>query len=204
MSPPRLVVGLTGGIGSGKSAAADRFAELGAAVIDTDVISRELTAAGGAAMPQIRAAFGDTVIAADGALDRDAMRARVFADPAQRTRLEAILHPMIRAEARRRLGQVSAPYVVLVVPLLVETGAYRDTVTRIVVVDCDEATQIARVKARSGLSEAQIVAVIRAQATREKRLALADDVIANDGELAHMHQIVDRLHQNYLAQVQGA
>jgi dephospho-CoA kinase len=187
------VVGLTGGIGSGKSAAASRFAEQGAAVIDTDAIAHELTGAGGAAMPALIAAFGPDVAAPDGALDRAAMRRRVFADPTQRQRLEDILHPLIRAESDRRVGAAVAPYVVLVVPLLVESGSYRERVGRIVVVDCSTETQIARVMARNGLERAEVERILAAQASRAQRLAVADDVIDNEGSLDRLRQQVDRL-----------
>ena len=191
------MVGLTGGIGSGKSAAAEYFAQLGAAVVDTDVISHALTGPGGAAIPAIRQAFGDHMITSQGALDRAAMREQVFADTASRARLEAILHPMIRLEALRQCAAANAPYVVLTVPLLVETGAYRDKVNRIAVVDCPEDVQIARVCQRSGLTELQVRAIMDAQAPRAARLSAADDVIDNCGDLAHLHQIVAALHQKY-------
>jgi dephospho-CoA kinase len=194
-----FVVGLTGGIGSGKSAAAEHFARLGAAVVDTDAIAHELTRAGGAALPAVRAQFGEALIAPDGAMDRARMRALVFADPQARRRLEALLHPMIRAEAERRIAAASAPYVVLVVPLLVESGNYRQRVARVLVVDCPAALQIARVVARSGLAPAEVEAIIRSQAPREARLAAADDVIDNSGDLAALHKQVEKLHAMYLA-----
>lgn len=193
------VVGLTGGIGSGKSAAADLFAAHGAAVIDTDAIAHALTKAGGAAMPAIRAEFGAAVVAGDGALDRAAMRAMAFADPSARKRLEAILHPLIRDEGERQLAAATAPYAVLVVPLLIEAGDYRKRVNRIAVVDCAETTQIARVMSRSGLARAEIERILAAQATRAERLAAADDVIDNDGELVALPAQIERLHANYLA-----
>ena len=195
------VVGLTGGIGSGKSAAADLFAERGILVVDTDAIAHALTAPGGAAMPAIRAEFGATVAAADGALDRAAMRAIVFADPAARQRLEAILHPMIRRESERLLAADAArsPYAILMVPLLIEAGSYRERVDRIAVVDCAEATQIARVMGRNGLAREEVQRILAAQATRAERLAVADDVIDNDGDLAALRPQIERLHVNYLA-----
>ncbi len=195
------VVGLTGGIGSGKSAAADLFAERGVAVIDTDAIAHSLTTTGGAAMPAIRAGFGAGVMSTDGALDRAAMRAMAFADPSARRRLEAILHPLIRSESERQLATASAraPYAVLVVPLLIEAGDYRKRVNRIAVVDCAEATQIARVMSRSGLARPEIERILAAQATRAERLAAADDVIDNDGDLAALPPQIERLHVNYLA-----
>ncbi|MEZ5627830.1 MAG: dephospho-CoA kinase [Rhodocyclaceae bacterium] len=198
MSPPRWIVGLTGGIGSGKSAASDRFGLCGAAIVDTDLIARELTAAGGAALPAIRASFGDELIATDGALDRAAMRARAFADPAERQRLEAILHPMIRAESDHQCAAAEAPYVVLVVPLLIESGSYRQRCQRIAVVDCDEAVQVSRVMSRSGLPRDQVEAIMAAQLPRADRLAAADDVIDNSGNLEQLYRQVDALHMRYL------
>lgn len=192
------MVGLTGGIGSGKSAVAECFGQLGAAVVDTDAISHALTGPGGAAIPEIRQAFGDHMITSQGALDRAAMREQVFADPASRARLEAILHPMIRTEALRQCAAANVPYVVLMVPLLVETDAYRDTVNRIAVVDCPEDVQITRVCQRSGLTEPQVRTIMGAQASRAVRLTSADDVIDNSGDPAQLHQIVAALHQKYL------
>lgn len=199
--PPRppFVVGLTGGIGSGKSAATERFAALGATIVDTDLIAHRLTAPGGAAIPAIRQAFGDGVISADGSLDRAAMRARAFAEPAARQQLEAILHPMIRAESTRQCLSAPDPYVVMAVPLLIESGTFRQRCDRVCVVDCPEALQVERVRTRSGLDETQIRAIMAAQASREERLAAADDVIDNGGTLEALQQQVDRLHLRYLA-----
>ena len=193
-----FIVGLTGGIGSGKSAAATLFEEFGAAVVDTDAIAHELTAPGGTAIAPIRAAFGNEVVAPDGALDRAAMRRKVFTDAQAKGRLEAILHPMIRAEADRRSAAARAPYVVLVVPLLVESGGYRSRVQRIAVVDCPEAVQVARVMSRSGLSAGEARAIMAAQVGREARLAVADDVIDNGGELAALRPQIEALHRRYL------
>ncbi|AVZ78426.1 dephospho-CoA kinase [Zoogloeaceae bacteirum Par-f-2] len=199
MMTHRYIVGLTGGIGSGKSAVADGFARLGAAVVDTDRIAHVLTAPGGAAMAQIEAAFGPSVIAADGALDRTAMRELAFSDAAARTRLEAILHPLIRSESARQCAAAQAPYVVLVVPLLIESGHWRERCDRLCVVDCPEALQIERVRARSALPEAQIRAIMAAQANRAERLAVADDVIDNSGLLAELAPQIEALHRRYLA-----
>lgn len=193
-----FIVGLTGGIGSGKSAAATLFEEFGAAVVDTDAIAHELTAPGGTAIAPIRAAFGDEVVAPNGALDRAAMRRKVFTDAQAKGRLEAILHPMIRAEADRRSAAARAPYVVLVVPLLVESGGYRSSVQRVAVVDCPEAVQVARVMSRSGLSAEEARAIMAAQVGREARLAVADDVIDNGGELAALRPQIEALHRHYL------
>ncbi len=200
MTPrPPFTVGLTGGIGSGKSAATERFAALGATIVDTDLIAHRLTAPGGAAIAAIRQAFGEGVISTDGSLDRGAMRARVFAEPAARQQLEAILHPLIRAESARQCLAAPGPYVVMAVPLLVESGTYRQRCDRVCVVDCPEALQIERVRTRSGLDETQIRAIMAAQASREERLGAADDVIDNGGTLEALQQQVDRLHLRYLA-----
>ncbi len=197
------VVGLTGGIGSGKSAVAEEFARLGAAVVDTDAIAHELTRAGGAAIAGVKALFGDAAIGADGAMDRKAIRDLVFADPAAKKRLESLLHPMIRAESERRIAAAgqenAAPYVIHVVPLLVESPGYRERVQRVLVVDCPEALQIERVRKRSGLSAAEVEAIVKAQVSREKRLAAADDVIDNSGPIAALQKPVEKLHQSYLA-----
>lgn len=192
------LVGLTGGIGSGKSAAAEMFREFGAAVIDTDAIAHELTSAGGGAMAALRATFGREIVAADGALDRATMRTRVFGDAQARQRLEAILHPMIREEVDARITRSNAPYVVLVVPLLVETGFGRRRLARVAVVDCSEETQVARTMARSALPAGQVRAIMAAQATRAQRLDIADDIIPNEGDLAALRQEVERLHRRYL------
>ncbi|MCO5108518.1 MAG: dephospho-CoA kinase [Burkholderiaceae bacterium] len=194
----RLLVGLTGGIGSGKSTVADLFAARGAAVVDTDAIAHELTAPGGAAIAAIRAEFGDAAIRADGALDRDAMRERAFADPGARRRLEAILHPMIRAESRRRLDVAEGPYALLVVPLLVESGDRAGGVDRILVVDCPVEVQVERVMRRSGLSRARVETILAAQASRAQRLAAADDVIDNGGPPDALDAQVEALHRRYL------
>ncbi len=197
------VVGLTGGIGSGKSAVGDLFAARGITVVDTDAIAHALTAPGGLAMPVIRAEFGDTVVSDDGALDRAAMRAIVFADASARKRLEAILHPMIGSESERLLSagesNRDSPYAILMVPLLIESGSYRDRVDRVAVVDCAETTQIARVISRNGLARSEVERILAAQATRAQRLAAADDVIDNDGTLAELAPQVECLHLEYLA-----
>ena len=201
-----FIVGLTGGIGSGKSAAADLFGELGAAIVDTDRIAHQLTAPGGAAMAAIEASFGAGVIDADGSLNRSAMRALAFEDPAVRKRLEAILHPMIRTQSDRQCLAAAAPYVMLVVPLLVESGRYRERIARLCVVDCPEEVQVARVMRRSGLEESQVRAIMAAQATRAVRLAAADDVVDNSGGLDRLRSQVASLHQSYLgaaARVRG-
>ena len=194
-----LVIGLTGGIGSGKSSAAKFFAELGADVIDTDEIAHQLTQSQGVAMAAIRRDFGEGFIATDGSLDRGKMRSLVFSDSNSRQKLEAILHPLIRTEATRRTALTAASYVVMVVPLLFETGNYREMVQRILVVDCNEQSQIDRAMARSGLSQQEVAAIMRAQLSRQERLRQADDVIVNDSDMAHLRQQVEALHQQYLA-----
>ncbi len=196
---PRLVVGLTGGIGSGKTTVANRFGALGVTLVDTDLIAHQLTGPGGAAMPAITAEFGPGVVAADGRLDRAAMRELAFTDPAARKRLEAILHPMIRDESERQLAAATSPYAILVVPLLVEGGKPRARAQRVLVVDCRPETQIERVIKRNGLPREQIQAILAAQASREQRLAAADDVIDNDGSPETLDERVRALHERYLA-----
>jgi len=196
----RFVVGLTGGIGSGKSAAAEEFGRLGATVVDTDTIALELTRAGGTATGQVRSLFGDEYIDAEGAMDRAKMRALAFRDPAARRALEGLLHPMIRAESGRQIAAASGPYVIYVVPLLVESAGYRQRVARVLVVDCPESVQMERVRRRSGLSEDDVRRIIEAQIKRADRLAAADDVIDNSGTLDALHKQVRELHARYLAE----
>jgi dephospho-CoA kinase len=194
-----FTVGLTGGIGSGKTTVAEDFAALGVPVIDTDAIARQLSAPDGAALGAIRAAFGETVILADGTLDRAALRRRVFADAASRHQLEAILHPLIRQVVEKSLRSLASPYALVVIPLLVETGGYRDMLNRVLVVDCPEAVQIARVIARNGLSRDEVMAILAAQTGRAERLAAADDVITNTASPEALNAEVALLHQRYLA-----
>jgi dephospho-CoA kinase len=193
------VVGLTGGIGSGKSTVADCFAALGVSVIDTDVIARQLTAPGGSALAAIQATFGDAIMLPDGALDRAALRSRVFADTAARRQLEAILHPRIRQQVEQTLAALHAPYALIVIPLLVETGAYQDLLDRVLVVDCPETLQIERVMARSGLDRDEVERIMAAQAGRAERLAAANDMITNTGLPEALRAQVAVLHQDYLA-----
>jgi dephospho-CoA kinase len=192
-----FVVGLTGGIGSGKSAAADEFAALGATVVDTDAIAHELTGKGGAAVAAVEKLFGKEFVAG-GAMDRKRMRERVFAEPAAKRALEGLLHPMIREESARRIAAAAGPYVVHVVPLLIESPDYRKRVDRVLVVDCPEETQLERVRARSGLSEHEVHAIMRGQASRAERLAAADDVIDNRGSRDALRTQVAALHEKYL------
>jgi dephospho-CoA kinase len=193
-----FVVGLTGGIGSGKSAAAAEFERLGATVVDTDAIAHELTATGGPVVSKIRKRFGSEVLDASGALDRKRMRDRVFADPAARKALEGLLHPLIREESRRRIERAPGPYVVHVVPLLVESPDYRRRVDRVLVVDAPEELQLERVRRRSGLADDEVRAIVAAQATRAQRLAAADDVIENRGTIDALREQVAALHRKYL------
>lgn len=191
-------VGLTGGIGSGKSTVANLLAEMGATIVDTDVISHALTAPSGAAMPAISARFGRDVITREGALDRPAMRARVFSDPTARQDLEAILHPLIRGESLRQCDAATGKYVVIVIPLLVENlSEYRPLLDRIAVVNCDTEERIARTAARPGMDEAQARAIMAAQASGSDRLAVADDVIENQADLATLRARVEQLHGRY-------
>jgi dephospho-CoA kinase len=194
----KFVVGLTGGIGSGKSAAADEFAALGASIVDTDAIARELTDKGGAALAHIERRFGAAFLDASGAMNRKKMRDHVFADPAAKQALENLLHPLIREESARRIAAASGPYVVHVVPLLLESPGYRSRVDRVLVVDASEQAQLARVRARSGLSADEVRAIMRTQVSRAERLAGADDVIDNSGSLEALRKQVGALHQKYL------
>jgi dephospho-CoA kinase len=193
-----FTVGLTGGIGCGKTTVADQFAALGASVIDTDQIAHTLTAPHGAAMPALLAEFGAGFATADGALDRAKMRELVFTDPGARARLEAILHPKIRDATAAAAAIATGPYVIFVVPLLVESGSWAGRVGRVLAIDCPEQLQIERVMARNGLPEAQVRAIMAAQATREQRLAAADDVIVNDDGIELLAPQVERMHTFYL------
>jgi dephospho-CoA kinase len=192
-------VGLTGGIGCGKSSAARLFQTLGAGVVDVDDISHALTQPAGAGIPEITRQFGPEFVRSDGSLDRARMRELVFNDPHAKNRLEAILHPLIGAQAREQVAHAKQPYVVLVVPLLLERNAYQDIVQRIAVVDCSEQTQIERTMRRSNLSESAVRAIMAAQISRADRLAKADDVLNNDGDAESLQRQVEALHQRYLA-----
>ena len=197
-----LRIGLTGSIASGKSTVADLFADLGVPVIDTDVIARDVVARGEPALAEIRAAFGPGVIAADGTLDRAAMRRLVFGDNAVRRRLEAILHPKIGKAAREQADAAGGAYQVIVVPLLVGSPL-RGFVDRVLVVDCDEETQVTRLLARDAESEEQARRILAAQSSRTERLAIADDVISNDGGLDAVREQVRILHRRYLVIAAG-
>jgi dephospho-CoA kinase len=191
-------VGLTGGIGCGKTTVADMFGALGASLVDTDAIAHTLTAPHGAAMPAILGEFGDGFATPEGALDRAKMRELVFTDPGARARLEAILHPRIREATAAAAALATGPYVIFVVPLLIESGTWRERVSRILAIDCPEATQVARVMARNKLPESQVRAIMAAQVTRAQRLAAADDVILNDDGLEALRPQVERLHAFYM------
>lgn len=191
-------VALTGGIGSGKTTISDMFAELGVEVIDTDEIARALTGKAQPAVRDIADKFGPEIIDSDGSLNRDRMRELVFSDPQAKETLQNILHPLIRAEVQRRLAASTAPYALVVVPLLVESRGY-GFANRIVVVDCSEEQQIERVAHRSGLPQEQIRAIIASQASRSERLSVANDVIHNDGEISALRSQVQKLHQHYLS-----
>jgi len=193
----KFVVGLTGGIGSGKSAAAAEFARLGAAVVDTDAIAHELTGRDGRALAEIRSRFGEAAIAGDGSMDREVMREIAFSDPQARRQLEGILHPLIREESARRIQAAVGPYIVYVVPLLIESGDYARRVDRVLVVDVPEDIQVERVRTR-GLAEERIRSIIRSQVARAERLKAADDVIDNRGSLETLRNQVAALHEKYL------
>ncbi|CAG4921774.1 dephospho-CoA kinase [Paraburkholderia gardini] len=195
-----FAVGITGGIGSGKSTVADLFAARGVPLVDTDVIAHRITAPGGIAMPSIARAFGPSFIAQDGSLDRTRMRALVFSDDTARSRLEAITHPLIRAETERERSEARGPYVMVVVPLLVESGSWKTRVDRVLVVDCTVETQIERVMRRNAFTREQVLAIVARQATREARLAAADDVVVNDTvSIETLSMDVDALHRQYVA-----
>lgn len=196
-------VGLTGGIGCGKSTVAALFKECGVLVIDSDVISHQMTQSGGIAIAAIRATFGGDYIDANGALDRVLMRQLIFADHAAKLKLEAILHPLIRAQMLAQVdnaninSRLASPYLLLVIPLLFETLSYHELVHRTLVVDCAETTQVARTIERSGLDEQAVRAIMASQITRAERLRLADEIIQNDGNLDALRQQVRQLHLDY-------
>ncbi|MGA8259059.1 MAG: dephospho-CoA kinase [Arenicellales bacterium] len=196
-----LKIGLTGGIGSGKTEVSGRFEALGAPVIDTDVLAREVVEPGEPALGRLVEAFGDEILQADGGLDRHRLRQRAFADPAAKQRLEAILHPAIRERLRvrlERLEQEGAPYCVIVVPLLVETD-FHEMVDRVLVVEAERELRVQRVMSRAGMEKVDVERIMDTQATAEQRLGVAHDVIHNDGTLNELRAKVDRLHAKYLA-----
>jgi dephospho-CoA kinase len=195
------LIGLTGGIGSGKTAVSDQLGRLGAGIIDTDVIAHQITAANGSAIEPIRKQFGPDYIDANGALDRAKMRALVFTNPKAKKALEGITHPLIRQETIQQAfqqAQQSMPYLVFVVPLLLESGTWLDLIDRLVVVDCPKETQISRVMQRNKLTRAEVENILQSQASREDRLAHADFVIENTGDLKHLDQEVNQLNKKIL------
>jgi dephospho-CoA kinase len=195
--PPRLRIGLTGGIASGKSTVEQRFTELGVSVINADESSRAVVAPGRPGLAAVVERFGPGILTPQGELDRRELRSLIFSDAARRKELEAILHPLIRADMEERLAQASGPYVVLSIPLLVE-GNSSGRWDRVLVVDADESLQLRRMMSRDAVSEAEARATLAAQASRAARLAAADDVLVNSGTVAELRQAVDRLHRRYL------
>jgi dephospho-CoA kinase len=199
-----LRIGLTGGIASGKSTVTQRFSELGVPVIDADVVSRAMVEPGTPGLALVVEQFGTGVLDARGHLDRKALRAVIFSDPASRQALDSILHPLIRAEMEKQATDVSGPYVVMAIPLLIEGGNPHRRVDRVLVVDADESLQMLRVQGRDGSSSAQARAILASQVSREVRLAAADDVLLNTGTVAELRQAVDGLHEQYLQLSQSA
>ena len=200
--PPRLRIGLTGGVASGKSTVEQRFTELGVAVVNADDAARAVVARGRPGLEAVVERFGAGILTPQGELDRRALRSLIFSDAARRKELEAILHPLIRADMEQRASQAAGPYVVLSIPLLVE-GNTRGRCDRILVVDADESLQLARLMSRDAVSEAEARATLAAQASRGARLAAADDVLVNAGTVADLRQAVDRLHRRYLELAAG-
>jgi dephospho-CoA kinase len=196
--PQRLRIGLTGGIASGKSTAAERFTELGIPVIDADHAARAVVAVGTPGLAQVIQRFGYGVIAANGELNRRALRNLIFSDAAARADLNAIVHPLIRTYMEQHVASALGPYVVLAIPLLIEGGSQRDRVDRIVVVDVDESVQLKRLTERDGSTPEQARAILAAQASRSARLSAADDILPNSGTVMDLRQAVDRLHERYL------
>ena len=194
-----FVVGLTGGIGCGKSSTSQFFSDLGIDVIDTDVIARQLTQPNGSAISLIQNTFGSSVITADGALDRNKMRDLVFANSELRHKLEQILHPLILKAVIRRIKQSQAPYVIVVIPLLFETNDYNHLIQHILVIDCDEQQQLLRTMERSNLSEQKVRSIMATQVTRETRIQKADDVILNNQDIEYLKAQILLLHHKYLA-----
>ncbi len=196
-----FVVALTGGIASGKTVVSDAFAKLGANIVDTDIIAREIVSAGTAGLKAVVDTFGTQILDQEGNLDRQQMRAIIFTDLTQRKRLENLVHPLIRTEAINQLQASDAQIAILVVPLLIESGEAYGWVDRVLVVDAPESTQIKRLMRRDGISKIQAEAILYSQATREQRLLVADDVLNNDGDLKKLKQETESLYENYLQQV---
>lgn len=198
MTDQPFSVGLTGGIGSGKTTVANMFADLGVALVDTDLIAHALTREHGLAIDAIKNAFGAEFILPSGAMDRAKMRQHVFSQPNEKIRLEAILHPLIREETEAAANRAKGVYTIFVVPLLAESGSWKQRVNRVLVVDCSEQTQIQRVMNRNGMTQEQVMAIMQAQASRDQRLELADDIINSEGDLAGIRLEVRHLHDKYL------
>lgn len=192
------LVGLTGGIGSGKTTVANLFVELGAGIVDTDEVAKALTVPGAPAVDEIREHFGAEYVTSEGALDRNRMRKLVFGSDNARRELESILHPRIRMESQRLIAKAAAPYVIVVVPLLLETGNYRELAHRVLVVDCAPETQVERVMRRSGLSREDVLSIMATQIPRDERLRNADDIVDNEGDLAALRPQIPPLHRQYL------
>lgn len=197
-------VGLTGGIGSGKSTVASIFAELGVPIVDTDVISHHLTQPGGLAISSIRNEFGNEFVDANGALNRSKMRQLVFSESSAKQRLEKILHPLIRSQAKTQAESITAPYILVVIPLLFESSGYQDWINHSVTVDCSPETQLDRASKRIGLNEQTVRAIMTQQLSRTQRLNLADDAISNDGSLAELRTQIEALNQHYLSLAKGS
>lgn len=197
-----LIIGLTGGIGSGKTSATKFFAAEGIAIIDADTIAHELTGAQGDAIPNIKKYFGVDFITKNGKLDRKKMKNRIFSDINSRKKLEEILHPLIQAEIMHRIETAFSPYIIVVAPLLLETGDYCETVTRILVVDCNEEYQISRTVSRDGLSKEEVRTIMATQKSRQERLNQADDVIVNDTDISSLQEKVKLQHNIYLSLLQ--
>jgi dephospho-CoA kinase len=195
---PRLRIGLTGGIASGKSTVSQRFAELGVAVIDADVAARAVAERGTPGLAQVVKRFGEGILSPNGELDRPALRELIFNDPAARRDLDAILHPLIRVHMEQQAAAAAGPYLIMAIPLLIEGGGSHERLDRILVVDVDEAKQLQRVQARDRVSMEQARAILGSQASRTARLEAADDVLQNGGTVAELRQAVDRLHERYL------
>jgi dephospho-CoA kinase len=194
-----LRIGLTGGIASGKSTVTQRFAELGVPIIDADVAARAVVEPGSVGFQQVVDRFGPEILGTDGGLNRGALRTQIFSDPTRRKELEAILHPLIRAYMEHHANDVVFPYLIMAIPLLIESGSPRSRVDRILVIDVDEATQIRRLLERDGSSIEQARAILASQTSRERRLAAADDVLPNQGTVTDLRQAVDRQHEQYLS-----
>lgn len=191
-------VGLTGGIGCGKSTVAQMFEALGATIIDTDAISHTLTQPNAPSLKQIARQFGPAFISSEGELDRAKLRALIFSNPVQKTKLESILHPLIETQVRNELRHCQGNYALIVVPLLFETSHYLPLIQRKLVVDCDERSQITRTAARSHLPEAEIRTIMAQQLSRQDRLKLADDILRNEANLDSLRDAVEVLHQQYM------